>query len=108
MASTYSSYSELREDINNIIKEWHFGTEDMFDNEDLECVVDDIMKIINKKYQLQNRNIVIESVLTPEHKVTLESLLNIVNVFGLLIRNQLIRLCQIVYSRYHNKRHTKL
>ena len=108
MASTYSSYSELREDINNIIKEWLFGTEDMFDNEDLECVVDDIMKIINKKYQLQNRNIVIESVLTPEHKVTLESLLNIVNVFGLLIRNQLIRLCQIVYSRYHNKRHTKL
>ena len=108
MTSTYSSYSELREDINNIIKEWLFGTEDMFDNEDLECVVDDIMKIINKKYQLQNRNIVIESVLTPEHKVTLESLLNIVNVFGLLIRNQLIRLCLIVYSRYHNKRHTKL
>ena len=108
MASTYSSYSELREDIINIIKEWLFGTEDMFDNEDLECMVDDIMKIINKKYQLQNRNIVIESVLTPEHKVTLESLLNIVNVFGLLIRNQLIRLCQIVYSRYHNKRHTKL
>ena len=66
MTSTYSSYSELREDINNIIKEWLFGTEDMFDNEDLECMVDDIMKIINKKYQLQNRNIVIESVLTPE------------------------------------------
>ena len=108
MTSTYSSYSELREDINNIIKEWLFGTEDMFDNEDLECMVDDIIKITNKKLQLQNRNIVIESVLTPEHKVTLESLLNIVNVFGLLIRNQLIRLCQIVYSRYHNKRHTKL
>ena len=86
----------------------HFGTEDMFDNEDLECMVDDIMKIINKKYQLQNRNNVIESVLTPEHKVTVESLRNKVNVFGLLIRNQLIRLCQIVYSRYHNKRHTKL
>ena len=50
VASTYSSYSELREDINNIIKEWLFGTEDMFDNEDLECMVDDIMKIINKKY----------------------------------------------------------
>jgi len=30
----------------------HFGTEDMFDNEDLECMADDIMKIINKKYQL--------------------------------------------------------
>ena len=53
VTSTYSSYSELREDINNIIKEWLFGTEDMFDNEDLECMVDDIMKIINKKYQLQ-------------------------------------------------------
>jgi hypothetical protein len=24
----------------------------MFDNEDLECMADDIMKIINKKYQL--------------------------------------------------------
>ena len=38
----------LREGINNILKEWHFGTEDMFDNEDLECMADDIMKIINK------------------------------------------------------------
>ena len=42
----------LREDINNILREWHFGTEEMFDNEDLECMADDIMKIINKKYQL--------------------------------------------------------
>ena len=105
MASTYSSYSELREDINNIIKEWHFGTEDMFDNEDLECMVDDIMKIINKKYQLQNRNNVIERVHTQEHKVTEESLQNKVNAFGLSIRNQLIRVCQIVYSKYYNKRH---
>ena len=53
--------TDLREDINNILKEWHFGTEDMFDNEDLECMADDIMKIINKKYQLplkqkQSRN----------------------------------------------------
>ena len=51
----------LREDINNILREWHFGTEEMFDNEDLECMADDIMKIINKKYQLplkqkQSRN----------------------------------------------------
>jgi len=42
----------IREDINNVLKEWHFGTENMFDNEDLECMADDIMKIINKKYQL--------------------------------------------------------
>lgn len=44
--------TDLREDINNILREWHFGTEEMFDNEDLECMADDIMKIINKKYQL--------------------------------------------------------
>ncbi len=44
--------TEIREDINNILKEWHFGTEDLFDNEDLDCMADDIMKIINKKYQL--------------------------------------------------------
>ena len=44
--------TDIREDINNVLKEWHFGTEDMFDNEDLECMADDIMKIINKKYQL--------------------------------------------------------
>ncbi len=53
--------TDIREDINNVLKEWHFGTEDMFDNEDLECMADDIMKIINKKYQLplkqqQSRN----------------------------------------------------
>ena len=77
----------------------------MFDNEDLECMVDDIIKIINKKYQLQNRNNVIERVLTPEHKVTEESLQNKVNVFGLSIRNQLILLCQIEYSKYYNKRY---
>ena len=44
--------TDVREDINNILREWHFGTEEMFDNEDLECMADDIMKIINKKYQL--------------------------------------------------------
>ena len=44
--------TDIREDINNVLKEWHFGTEDMFDKEDLECMADDIMKIINKKYQL--------------------------------------------------------
>jgi hypothetical protein len=44
--------TDIREDINNVLKEWHFGTEYMFDNEDLECMADDIMKIINKKYQL--------------------------------------------------------
>ncbi|HEX7141241.1 MAG TPA: hypothetical protein VF222_02055 [Nitrososphaeraceae archaeon] len=37
------------------MKEWHFGTEDMFDNEDLECMTDDIMKIINKKCQLSQK-----------------------------------------------------
>ena len=40
--------TDIREDINNVLKEWHFGTEDMFDNEDLESMADDIMKIINK------------------------------------------------------------
>lgn len=61
VASTaVTTTDNLREGINNILKEWHFGTEDMFDNEDLECMADDIMKIINKKYQLplkqQSRN----------------------------------------------------
>ena len=56
-----STITDVREDINNVLKEWHFGTEDMFDNEDLESMADDIMKIINKKYQLplkqkQSRN----------------------------------------------------
>ena len=41
--------TDIREDINNVLKEWHFGTETMFDNEDLECMADDIMNIINKK-----------------------------------------------------------
>ena len=44
--------TDVREDINNILREWHFGTENMFDNEDLECMTNDIIKIINKKYQL--------------------------------------------------------
>ena len=53
VASTaVTTTDNLREGINNILKEWHFGTEDMFDNEDLECMTDDIMKIINKKYKL--------------------------------------------------------
>ena len=44
-----TTITDIREDINNVLKEWHFGTETMFDNEDLECMGDDIMKIINKK-----------------------------------------------------------
>ena len=60
-ATPPTTTTDIREDINNVLKEWHFGTEDMFDNEDLECMADDIMKIINKKYQLplkqqQSRN----------------------------------------------------
>ncbi len=51
-----STTTDLRKDINNMLKEWHFGTEDMFDKEDLECMADDIMKIINKKYQLPQNN----------------------------------------------------
>ena len=47
-----TTITDIREDINNVLKEWHFGTEYMFDNEDLDCMADDIMKIINKKYQL--------------------------------------------------------
>ena len=44
-----SSCSELREDINNIIKEWHFGAEDMFEDKDLEEMTSDIMRVVNKK-----------------------------------------------------------
>jgi hypothetical protein len=47
--SSSSSYSELREDINNIIKEWHFGTEDVFEDKDLEEMTSDIMRVVNKK-----------------------------------------------------------
>jgi hypothetical protein len=59
--SSPPTITDIREDINNVLKEWHFGTEYMFDNEDLECMADDIMKIINKKYllplkQKQSRN----------------------------------------------------
>ena len=53
-------YTELREDINNIIKEWHFGAEEMFDNTDLEDMTSDIMKAINKNnhhyYNYNNNN----------------------------------------------------
>ena len=38
--------TDIREDINNVLKEWHFGTEDMFDDEDLECMTNDIMEVI--------------------------------------------------------------
>jgi hypothetical protein len=55
IATATSTTTDLRKDINNILKEWHFGTEDMFDNEDLECMTDDIMKIINKKCQLSQK-----------------------------------------------------
>ncbi|MGZ5551189.1 MAG: hypothetical protein ACXW07_10700 [Nitrososphaeraceae archaeon] len=47
--SSSSSYSELREDINNIIKEWHFGTEDVFEDKDLEEMTSDIMRVVNEK-----------------------------------------------------------
>ena len=36
----------LKEDIKNILIEWHIGTEDMFDDEDLECMTNDIMEVI--------------------------------------------------------------
>lgn len=49
-------YTELREDINNIIKEWHFGIEDMFDNTDLEDMTSDIMKAINKNNNHRHYN----------------------------------------------------
>ena len=52
LPSSPPTTTDIREDINNVLKEWHFGTEYMFNNEDLECMADDIMKIINKKYQL--------------------------------------------------------
>ena len=49
MTSSSSSCSELREDINNIIKEWHFGTEDVFEDKDLEEMTSEIMRVVNKK-----------------------------------------------------------
>ena len=49
MVLSSSSCSKLREDIHTIIKEWHFGTEYMFDDEDLEDMTSDIMKVIKKK-----------------------------------------------------------
>ena len=48
-SSSSSSCSELREDINNIIKEWHFGTEDQFEDKDLEEMTSEIMRVVNKK-----------------------------------------------------------
>ena len=61
LPSSPPTTTDIREDINNVLKEWHFETENMFDNEDLECMADDIIKVINKKYQLplkkkQSRN----------------------------------------------------
>jgi hypothetical protein len=53
--TTAVTTTDIRKDINNILKEWHFGTEYMFDDEDLECMTEDIMKIINKKYQLSQK-----------------------------------------------------
>jgi hypothetical protein len=49
LSSSSSSYSELREDIHNIIKEWHFGAEDVFEDKDLEEMTSDIMRVVNKK-----------------------------------------------------------
>ena len=46
----YSRYTmigtDLKENIKNILIEWHIGTEDMFDDEDLECMTNDIMEVI--------------------------------------------------------------
>ena len=39
----------LKHDIKNVLIEWHIGTEDMFDDEDLEEMTTDIIKVINKK-----------------------------------------------------------
>ena len=44
-----STSTDLKEDIKNILIEWHIGTEDMFDDEDLECMTDDIMKVIKNQ-----------------------------------------------------------
>jgi hypothetical protein len=44
-----STGKDLKEDIKNILIEWHIGTEDMFDDEDLECMTDDIMKVIKNQ-----------------------------------------------------------
>ena len=38
--------TDLKEDIKNILIEWHIGAEDMFDDEDLECMTNDIMEVI--------------------------------------------------------------
>ena len=38
--------TDLKENIKNILIEWHIGTEDMFDDEDLECMTNDIMEVI--------------------------------------------------------------
>ena len=39
----------LREEISTLIQDWHTGCEDMFDNEDLEDMTSDIMKVFNEK-----------------------------------------------------------
>jgi hypothetical protein len=39
----------LREEISTIIQDWHTGCEDMFDNEDLEDMTSDIIKVVNEK-----------------------------------------------------------
>ena len=44
-----STITDVREDINNVLKEWHFGTEDVFEDKDLEEMTSDIMRIVNKK-----------------------------------------------------------
>ena len=49
LTSSSSSYSEPRKNINNIIKEWHFGTEDLFEDKDLEEMTSEIMRVVNKK-----------------------------------------------------------
>ncbi len=41
--------TDIREDINNVLKEWHFGTEDQFEDKDLEEMTSEIMRVVNKK-----------------------------------------------------------
>jgi len=39
----------LKKEIKKLLTEWHIGTEDMFDEEDLEAMTADIMEIIKNQ-----------------------------------------------------------